>query len=270
VSATGTASKFSNVAKVTVAAAEVGGGGGPGGGGLTVTETPIEENPDLEEPVVPLASLEYLEMNEHRVYIQGYADGNVRPNDSISRAEAATIFYRLLQDKYQNSEQLTTFNDVSGDVWFSKAIGTLASLGIVKGYTDGTFRPNNPITRAEFTALIAGFGKIQMQSGNVFEDVPSSHWAADYINSAYVKGWIRGYSDATFKPAQNITRAEVAKIVNTMLYRLPTELPSNLLNPFNDLSDTHWAYIHILEASTVHTYTRNESDIEFWEANTFT
>jgi hypothetical protein len=91
-----------------------------------------------------------------------------------------------------------------------------------------------------------------------------THWAVEYIHSAYAKGWINGYEDGTFRPEQNITRAEVAKIVNTMLERLPEELPEMLINPYIDIMDTHWAYIHMMEASIEHTYKRNDNSIEFW------
>jgi len=105
-------------------------------------------------------------------------------------------------------------------------------------------------------------------NGIKFNDVPSTHWAAEYIYSAFAKGWINGYNDGSFRPSQPITRAEVAKIVNTMLNRLPNNLPSNFLNPYTDITDTHWAYIHMMEASTQHDYDRDEQGIEFWIMHT--
>ena len=265
VSTAGGIDAVSSFATVIVNAKVTGETGSNGGPKTAPVPTVVVEKP-VSDPEVPLSGFDYLEMDEHRIYLQGYSDGAIRPNDSISRAEVATIFYRLLKDTYQNSAQETTFIDVPNDAWFSKAIGVLVSLGIVKGYSDSSFRPNNPITRAEFAALIARFDVLSTPVDYVFKDVPASHWAADSINSAYAKGWVGGYENATFKPSQNISRAEVTKIVNTMLNRLPVEFPSNLLNPFTDLSDTHWAYPYIMEASTVHTYVRTEGGIESWEA----
>jgi uncharacterized repeat protein (TIGR02543 family)/uncharacterized repeat protein (TIGR01451 family) len=217
--------------------------------------------PDITDPEVPL---EFLESTEHRIYIKGYPDSTVRPDRNITRAEVATIFYRLLKDTYKDGNAISTFSDVPFDAWFSEAISTLADLGIIIGYGDGTFRPNNPITRAEFATLAARFDKLAAVEGIAFSDVPSAHWAAEYIHSAYAKGWVNGYEDGTFRPAQQITRAEVTKIVNTMLERLPEELPEMLINPYIDIIETHWAFIHMMEASIEHTYARDDDDIEFW------
>jgi len=231
------------------------GPGGPGGGGG-------DDNTDIQDNQTPL--VDFLDMSDHSIYIKGYPDKSVRPNNPITRAEVATVFYRLLLETYLDGNAETKFSDVPQDAWYSLAIATLTNLGILKGYDDGTFKPNNPITRAEFATVAARFDKLTLVNSIAFNDVPPSHWAVDSINSAFAKGWINGYTDGTFRPSQNITRAEVTRIVNTMLNRLPTELPESFLNPYNDIVDTHWAYIHMMEASTFHDYERDEKGIEFW------
>ena len=215
----------------------------------------------IDNVEVPLS---YLERGEHRKYIIGYTDKTVRADRSITRAEVAMIFYRLLQNKYQGGSDGPSFNDVPNGAWFTQAIKTLAKLGVIQGYADGTFRPNDPITRAEFTAVAARFSELEHVDDVVFSDVPTSHWAAESIESAYAKGWVEGYDDGEFRPEQNITRAEVTKIIDTMLRRLPAVLPENLVNPYSDINSTHAAFINIMEASTEHTYMRDGNGIESW------
>ena len=242
------------------------GGGSVSGGGGFGPDTGIEdtESPTtyIEEPEP--TTLDFLEMNEHRVYIQGYPDNTVQPDHSITRAEMATIFYRLLKEAYQQGDAEPTFSDVPKDAWYSLAIATLAELGIITGYEDGTFQPNKPITRAEFAVVASRFAKLSTTRSIAFSDVPADHWAAKDIASAFARGWINGYSDGTYLPNKLITRAEVSKIINIMLKRLPEELPDDFLNPFDDISVKHWAYIHIMEASTHHEFDRDENDKEFW------
>jgi hypothetical protein len=242
---------------------------GGGGGGKDPIVIPPIEVPTIEKPKGPellsdSTEIKYLETGEHRVYINGYPDETVRPNRGITRAEVATIFFRLLQDTYQNGTANTTFSDVKADAWYSEAIAKLAQLGIIKGYEDGTFKPNNQITRAEFAAIASRFAQLSKTDNAVFSDVPATYWAYQEINSAYAKGWVNGYEDGTFRPGKNITRAEVAKLVNTMLNRLPKELPDNFRNPYTDIDTTHWAYIHIMEASTKHDYQRTTTGVEIW------
>jgi len=237
---------------------------------ITVDESPVkpdnsyagtissENIGDLEIP------LRFLEKGEHRIYIMGYTDRTVRPDSSITRAEVAMIFYRLLQNDYMSDNKGLSFRDVPEGAWYSKAIGTLAQLGIIQGYADGKFRPNDMISRAEFTAIAARFGELEYTEDVVFTDVTLSHWAAESIQSAFVKGWVDGYEEGLFRPEQNITRAEVTKIIDTMLGRLPAELPDNLINPFIDLKSTHIAYKNIIEASTGHTYLRDDDGKELW------
>ncbi|MCL2164791.1 MAG: S-layer homology domain-containing protein, partial [Oscillospiraceae bacterium] len=194
----------------------------------------------------------------------GYPDYTVKPEQGITRAEAASIFYRLLQVEYMENNAVSAFNDVNDEDWFAQAINTLAELNIILGYEDGTFRPNDPITRAEFATIATRFDELSPADGIAFSDVSEDHWAVDFISSAYAVGWVGGYEDGTFRPEQNISRAEVVKIVNTMLNRLPEHLPEELENPYTDIEVSHWAYIHIIEASIEHKYDRDGNGIERW------
>lgn len=229
------------------------GGGNPGGGGGGGSSTNIE-NED-----VPLGMLE---TDDHLKYLNGYPDGSVRADHAITRAETASIFYRLLKKTYKDGNASSTFTDVAYDAWYSLAVSTLADLGIIMGYEDGTFRPDDPITRAEFATIASRFDKLTSVQDNIFSDVDENHWAVAYINTAYQNGWINGYEDGTFKPQQSITRAEVVKIVNTMLNRNPDHI--EIENPYNDITEAHWAYIHVMEASIEHDYTRDDAGIEVW------
>ncbi len=207
-----------------------------------------------------------LETGEHIKYINGYPDGSVKPESSITRAEAAAIFFRLIKDENKNTAVSGKFSDVGGGTWYEQSVNYLASQGILKGYGDGTFKPRLTITRAEFAAIASRFDNLLTSENTSFNDVPINHWAAEYIDSAYTKGWINGYPDGSFRPASSITRAEVVKIVNTMLNRkielndIPSDAPQ-----YKDLNKTHWAYCHIIEASTEHTYTRKENGYELWK-----
>ena len=249
------------------------GAGGVGGGGGNDEQVKEDAEPEEPEPLTTDAPeetppLDFLETNEHRVYLQGYPENIVKPDHSITRAEMATIFYRLLKDAYQQIDAAPTFSDVPGDSWYSKAVATLAELGIIMGYEDGTFQPNKPITRAEFAVVAARFAKLSTTRSIAFSDVPADHWAAKDIASAFARGWINGYSDGTYLPNKLITRAEVTKIINIMLKRLPTELPESFQNPFTDISAAHWAFVHIMEAATHHEYGRDNEGTEFWTTYT--
>ena len=205
-----------------------------------------------------------LELDDHRIYLYGYPDDTVRPEKGITRAEAASIFYRLLQAEYMGGGTTAVFSDVPDEAWFSQAINTLAEMEKILGYEDGTFRPDDPITRAEFATIATRFDDLSPASGIVFNDVLEGHWAIDYIQSAYAAGWVGGYEDGTYRPEQNISRAEVVKIVNTMLKRLPEATPDDLENPYTDIEAPHWAYTHIIEASIEHRYERDNNNPEKW------
>jgi len=204
-----------------------------------------------------------LNTEDHFAYICGYPDGSVRIDNYITRGEAASIFYRLLNR--QGTAFGNWFSDVADSDWCATQVNYLASLGILSGYPDGTYRPNEQITRAEFAAIASKFDSLSATSTNVFPDVPSNHWAVGMINSAYAKGWVTGYPDGTFRPDEQITRAEVVSIVNKMLSR---EIGSYSLgeveNPYNDIDVSHWAYANVIEASYSHEYARNSDSTELW------
>jgi uncharacterized repeat protein (TIGR02543 family) len=205
-----------------------------------------------------------LDTVNHRVYLNGYPDGSVRPDNAITRAEAASIFYRLLKDPGTDSGG--KFSDVKSGEWYAQAVNYLASIGILTGYPDGSFKPNAPITREEFAAIASRFDSLDTSVANVFSDVHANSWAVSYINSAYAKGWINGYPGGTFKPDNNITRAEVVTIVNAMLGRkIDKAALAQVENPYYDLKKSHWAYSDIIEASVVHEYVKDKNGVETWQ-----
>ena len=210
--------------------------------------------------------------DDHFAYIVGYPDGNVKPGGNITRAEVATIFFRLLTEEVRtaNSTQSNSLSDVSRGQWFNHAISTLSSMGIVKGHNDGTFAPDDPITRAEFAAIAARFDDKNTDTSSNFSDI-ASHWAKDEIGIAANKGWINGYPDGTFRPNQYITRAEAMTLVNRVLNRLP-ENSSDLLDSmikWPDNSDASaWYYLAVQEATNSHEYSDKSKDDKYekWTA----
>lgn len=230
--------------------------GGGGGGGRKPTVTIPDD--------VPTG----LNGDDHYAYIVGYPNGNVEPNGNITRAEVATIFFRLLTEKVRtaNSTQSNSLSDVTRGQWFNHAVSTLSSMGIVKGHNDGTFAPNAPITRAEFAAIAARFDDKNRDTSSKFTDI-ASHWAKNEIGIAANKGWINGYPDGTFRPNQYITRAEAMTLVNRVLNRLP-ENSSDLLNSmikWPDNSDASaWYYLAVQEATNSHYYKTKENKFEKW------
>ena len=178
-----------------------------------------------------------LNKTDHFAYVIGYPDGTVHPNGQITRAEVATIFFRLLRDEVRDGAFTTsnTYSDVAYGKWYNNPISTMSALGIITGYPDGTFKPNKPITRAEFAAIAARFDETQSGKSATFSDV-IGHWAAKEIGIAYYNDWIKGYPDGTFKPDQNITRAEAMTLINRVLERKP-ESPADLLTNMNKWTD---------------------------------
>ncbi len=210
----------------------------------------------------------------HRKYISGYTDGTFKPDNNMARSEVSAIFARILSgyDEGNLTSTKTSFNDVASGDWFSKYIARLSETGIIKGYDDGTFKPDNPITRAEFATMCVRFyesdaGKIKNAKSD-FTDVSSGHWAKDFIDKAAKQGFITGYPDGSYKPDNNITRAEVVTVINRMLSRYPDKkyIDKNLGNMtvFNDVTDnSHWAYYEIYEAANEH-QTRVDKKTESW------
>ena len=210
--------------------------------------------------IIPPDERPTLNTDDHYAYVMGYPDGTVRPMGNITRAEVATIFFRLLTDDSRAQFWATTnaYSDVKSGDWFNNAVSTLSNAGIISGYPDGTFRPNAPITRAEMAKVVALFAKLD-KSENLFNDI-AGHWAEAYIRLAAGNGWIAGYPDGSFKPQQNITRAETMTMINRVLDRVPSVeshlLPYNVMLTFPDCQSGQWYYIAVQEATNSHTYER--------------
>ena len=209
--------------------------------------------------------------DDHYAYVVGYSDGTVRPNANISRAEVATIFFRLLKEEVRDGNLTTenTFADVTDGQWHNKAISTMAKLGAVKGRNAEAFDPDAPITRAEFATICARFDKTQISTSSNFTDI-SGHWAEKYIERAAALGWIAGYSDGTFRPSNYITRAEAMTMINRVLCRMP-ETESNLLPAMITWPDNQpgtWYYLAVQEATNSHDYDRKDAIHEKWTALT--
>ncbi len=207
-----------------------------------------------------------LEKGDHFAYIIGYKDGYVRPDRNISRAEVATIFFRLLTDdareKYWSSNN--NYSDVKDTDWCNNAISTLSNMGILKGYEDGTFHPNAPVTRAEFAAIAARFSDGAADDYATFSDVPNDYWASKEIAKAAKLGWIKGYKDGTFRPTNNITRAEVMTLVNRVLERGVDEegLTEDAIQWADNLDKSAWYYYDVQEATNSHEYARTDREIK--------
>lgn len=205
----------------------------------------------------------------HYAYVQGYSDGTVRPNDNITRAEVATLFFRLLKDEIrdENLSDTNTFADVTEEMWCNKAISTMALLGIVKGRTEACFDPNAPITRAEFAAICARFDQSDVIGRSTFTDI-DNHWAKEEIERAAALGWVWSNTDGTFRPQDYITRAEAMTMINRMLQRVPESaedlLPDMITWPDNKPND--WYYLAVQEATNSHVFTRKVNGYETWTA----
>ncbi len=228
---------------------------------LTITNTysyiPYIPTPT---PVGPQPAKPSLNTADHYAYLMGYPDGTVRPNGSITRAEATTIFFRLLTEESRTQFWATEnrYSDVAAGQWYNNAISTMTNAGIVDGYPDGTFRPNAPITRAEMAKIIALFAKLD-KSTDRFPDT-AGHWAEAYIRLAAGNGWIEGYPDGTFRPNQSITRAETVTMIDRVLERVPKDesrlLPHSAMLTFPDCTPGQWFYIAVQEAANSHIYER--------------
>lgn len=217
------------------------------------TVTPPVTEP--EEEFVP----KWLNTEDHYAYIVGYEDGTIKPNNNITRAEVATIFFRLLNDDARARFWSTTndFTDVAEDSWYNNAISTLSNMGIINGYEDGTFKPNAPITRAEFTAIATRFFDYEAEYDGAFNDVSARAWYADYVQAAVDMGLVDGYPDGGFHPDAYITRAEACTIVNRVLHRVPHEdhlLAESVMNTWPDNPKSAWYYEDMQEATNSHDY----------------
>lgn len=207
-----------------------------------------------------------LDTENHNQYLFGYPEGTFGPDQNMTRAEVAQMFYNLLVDK--NVAITASFEDVPADAWYAKSVNTLASMGIISGVGENRFEPERSITRAEFTSMAMKFTKGALDGTNVFSDVHSGDWFYEAVVGSIQYGWIEGYEDGTFRPENRITRVEVTSIVNKMLGRFADHEfvagHADELNAFSDVTSTHWGYYHIVEATNSHTYTKPSTNVETW------
>lgn len=223
------------------------------------------------KPTVEIEDDDALGLNttDHFAYIVGYGNGEVRPQNNITRAEVATIFFRLLTDdvRDENLTKTNRYSDVAATSWYNTAVSTLSSMGIITGYPDGTFRPNAAITRAEFAAIAARFDSNGDKTTAKFSDI-ATHWAKDEISIAYNNGWITGYPDGTFGPQRDITRAETMTLVNRVLNRQPEtedDLLPNMMVWTDNANPNAWYYLAVQEATNSHYYEfKTNSQYEKW------
>lgn len=189
----------------------------------------------------------------HNAYMNGYGDGTFRPDENITRAEAAAIAARLSSLYSSDMNYPCSFSDTDENAWYANVVGFAAAKGIVTGYEDGSFRPDDYVTRAEFSAMMAKAINLNLIGGVSFSDV-GEHWAKGYINALHAKGAINGYADGTFRPDQAVTRAEAAKIANGAAGRTPNQtVLGNMTCPFTDVSMGFWGYYDIMEAAVSYT-----------------
>jgi len=212
---------------------------------------------------------------DHFAFMQGYPGGTFGPARNMTRAEAVVMFSRLLTEtmnetaNYYKSEY---YPDVKSTDWFGNQVCFMHWKGVLADYSrDGRFRPNEPVTRAEFATLAAHFDHLSLSDANAFSDVAPGHWAVKYINSAAAKGWITGYPEGTFKPEANINRAEVVTLVGRMLERnadnaFLTANAGKLPRTYSDITSGYWAYLAIMESSIGHDYTKDSAGNETWTA----
>lgn len=261
-------------------------GGSNTGGGSTSTPEPDSNTnpPTINKPTPKPYDPEITEYEEelyeeddtlshvfseyHFSFMIGRPDGNIYPHMSITRAEATAILFRLLSDDARILlwSQDNPFPDVNSGQWFNNEVSTIANLGIVHGHKDGTFAPNQAITRAEASAMVARFFGGQLESINEFVDI-DGHWAAGYINHLAKLGWVHGYNDGTFRPNQPITRAEFAALINRMLNRVPESTEALLAHRTawaDNKNPNAWYYLYLQEATHSTIFERLESGYIRW------
>jgi hypothetical protein len=229
----------------------------------TPQPTPVNDVLGAKEPQPDLLSMF---ANDHIWYIWGYKDNTIRPEKDITRAEIAMVFFRLLKPELKNFTPNTLFNDVTGQEWHGPAINTLAHHGVFSGFTDGSFRPNQPITRGELATVISRLTQLPATEENPFDDLDPQDWAYGNILSAAKQGWFHGDNSSSFRPKDNLKRAEFVTVVNRIFNRclMLEDIPGNVYK-FDDFSNEHWAYCDFMEAIHTHEYERKEDGIsEMW------
>lgn len=229
---------------------------------LTVSGSRVTMNGKAYSPVT-FINRKAAELNrtDHFAFLVGYTDGTFGPERNMTRAEVTTMFARLLTEQIEADKTYSnTFSDVPKGYWAANYIGYMQQFGVITGYSDGSFRPDAPVTRAEFAAIASRFEKLT-EGSKSFTDVPDTYWAARYINFAATRGWVTGYSDGTFKPENTITRAEVAAVTCRLLERSADQsyIRGHLkeLRTFSDVTESHWAYWYAMEAANGHDYTKS-------------
>ena len=222
------------------------------------------------QPNQPNVGKDALNTTDHYQYLIGYPDGNFAPNKGMTRAEAATMFTRLLNERPVKWRHYNAgLSDIRPGDWYANTVGYAVQRGIVSGYPDGSFKPNKPITRAEFAAIASRFDALAQGNAISFSDLAPSHWGYNAIRSAATKGWISGYPDNTFRPEQAITRAEVTAITNRMLNRHADLYwidahPSEVIR-FGDVKRSDWYFEPIMEATMGHDFIRDrDKKTEHW------
>lgn len=233
---------------------------------LTTSQTTAEKNAETVRNYRG-STPDLLNGDDHFAYVVGYQDGCVHPNALITRAETATIFFRLLKDDVRDGNLRTsnTFADVPNDYWANTAISTMAGLGIVQGRSSTAFDPNASITRAEFAAICARFDTGTSSGTQTFSDI-KGHWAQSYIERSADLGWIKGFEDGTFRPDDCITRAQATTMINRVLNRIPEENSDLLpdMNVWPDCNPGDWFYLAVQEATNSHNYKHKAGNYETW------
>ena len=244
-----------NKDKITVSASD-----------LTTSRTTAEKNAETVRNYRGVTP-DLLNDADHFAYVIGYPDGAVRPQGNITRAETATIFFRLLKDAVRNGNLLTSnaYQDVASSYWANTAISTMTGLGILQGRDSATFDPNAPITRAEFAAICARFDTGKSSGTQTFSDI-KGHWAQDYIERAAELGWVKGFEDGSFRPNDCITRAQAMTMINRVLNRIPEDASDLLpdMNVWPDCNPGDWFYLAVQEATNSHNYKHKAGNYETW------
>ena len=249
------------------------GGGSSGGGSGSGSSTTKPSKPDTKptpgtKPNDPTQTgiAKWLRTDKHTTSMTGYGNGLFGPEDKVTRAQVAQIFYRLLKDN--NVKITVNFTDVPDDAWYATAVNTLGSLGIVGGIGDGRFDPNRPITRAEFCVIATRFAKVASTVENPFSDINAQDWYYTAVTTAASYDWVTGMGDGTFRPYDVITRAQAATIINRMLGAAADRafVDKYVPNPYKDVSTTHWAYYQIIEASVAHDHGYDAEGVEIWNS----
>ena len=232
------------------------------GGGSGTIDSP--NKPTTKAPALTLNT------DDHFAFINGYPDGSVQPEGNVTRAETAAILYRIMGDACQSyyKTNSSSYSDVARGDWYNTYVATLENAGvIVDTRTNGKFRPNDAITRAELASMIAQFAGLESASAAKFNDVGSRYWAAEEIAIAAKMGWINGYPDGSFRPDRNVTRAELMAMVNRALGRTPKsadDLLSGMKTWRDNANVNAWYYLDVQEATNDHTYTKSGTH-ETWK-----